>query len=213
MGTGYGKTTTVSPLNTNVTTVELQIHYGMSGRIKLLQNGKPINGNSDPQFGEDYYFNPPSAFDQKCGTYGLGDYTLPRPQCPQTFVCDANKQSKAVQHYAECLNAMSCAMFSGMTTSLASDSQVDLFIHQMVPHHEGAVNMAKALLKMDILPCDDFTADTPECMMNRMMRAVINSQNEQIMQMNGILQRKSVALKPDGCGIEMQSSTAQNVGM
>ena len=39
---------------------------------------------------------------------------------------------------------MNCAMMNGMTTSVkGSESEVALFLHQMIPHHQNAVNMAK----------------------------------------------------------------------
>ncbi|GKY98006.1 hypothetical protein MPSEU_000758700 [Mayamaea pseudoterrestris] len=180
------------------------IHEGMSARIKLLKNGVPINDELTPSI--DYIYTPASDFDKKCGTYQLGDYTLPQSQCPETFVCDTTEKSNDVQAYTNCLNALDCKMFTDMTTSVASDDAVDLFIHQMVPHHENAINMAKALLKLDLLPCDDHTSNSIDCAMNNLLRGVINNQNEQIMAMNGILKRKSVELKAGGCNVEVQSS-------
>lgn len=184
----------------------------MSARIKLLRNGVAINDELVPPLGIDYEYSPASDFDKQCGTFGLGEYVLPQPQCPETFVCDTSQKSASVQDYSKCLDAMNCAMFSGMTTSAATDDAVALFIHQMVPHHENAINMAKALLKLDLTPCEDFTADTPECMMNRLLREIINNQNDQIMQMNGILERKSVALRPGGCTLATQGSNNEAIG-
>ena len=44
---------------------------------------------------------------------------------------------------------MNCAMMVRMTTSVKeSESEVALFIHQMIPHHQNAVNMAKGKLDM-----------------------------------------------------------------
>lgn len=38
--------------------------------------------------------------------------------------------------------------WSGMTTSVKeSESEVALFLHQMIPHHQNAVNMAKGKLE------------------------------------------------------------------
>ena len=182
----------------------VQIHEGMSGRIKLLKNGEPVNEALEPTI--DYVLNPASEFDQKCGTYDLGDYVLPNQFCPETFVCDTSDKSETVQQYSECMNALNCAMFRGMTASAATDDAVALFIHQMVPHHVNAINMAKALLKLDVTPCDDITADTPDCVMNRLLRGVINSQNEQIMQMNNILKSRSFALTAESCDVTIQSS-------
>jgi uncharacterized protein (DUF305 family) len=41
-----------------------------------------------------------------------------------------------------------------MTTD--ATSEIGLFIHQMIPHHQNAVNMAKALLKTGF-SCEDLT--------------------------------------------------------
>ena len=40
---------------------------------------------------------------------------------------------------------MNCAMMSGMTTGVVEGTQSEaaLFLHQMIPHHQNAVNMAK----------------------------------------------------------------------
>jgi uncharacterized protein (DUF305 family) len=34
-----------------------------------------------------------------------------------------------------------------MTTGVMASDETALFIHQMIPHHQNAVNMAKTLLK------------------------------------------------------------------
>lgn len=101
-----------------------QIHQFMSGRIKLLKDGVPINSDNDPPL--DYKYDVPSSFDENCGTYGLEDFQLPHPQCPETFVC-GNQDT-----FSTCLNAMNCRMFIGMTTGVKAASQVALFIHQYV---------------------------------------------------------------------------------
>ena len=39
---------------------------------------------------------------------------------------------------------MNCAMMNGMTSSVKGSASEDaLFLHQMIPHHQNAVNMAK----------------------------------------------------------------------
>ena len=43
---------------------------------------------------------------------------------------------------------MNCHMLAGMTTKATTGSGMALFIHHMVPHHQNAVNMAKATLKL-----------------------------------------------------------------
>jgi len=48
---------------------------------------------------------------------------------------------------------------------------VATFIHQMVPHHNNAVNMAKILLKMDVLDPED----EDDAGMIDMLWAIINA--------------------------------------
>lgn len=80
-------------------------------------------------------------------------------------------------------------MFKGMTTGIKSESEIALFIHQMIPHHQNAVNMAKTLLHSGKTPCDDLTNDEdPLCVMNALTRDIINGQNFQIQQMRAILE-------------------------
>jgi len=45
-------------------------------------------------------------------------------------------------------------MFAGMTTNVNAGSEAALFLHQMIPHHQNAVNMSKALLKTKTLNCE-----------------------------------------------------------
>jgi Domain of unknown function (DUF305) len=66
----------------------------------------------------------------------------------------------------------------GMTTGIRSESEIALFAHQMIPHHQNAVNMAKTLLISGTIPCDDVTDDEdPLCIMNVIVREIINNQN------------------------------------
>ena len=62
-----------------------------------------------------------------------------------------------------------------MRSFLNEDNAVATFIHQMVPHHNNAVNMAKILLKMDVLDADD----EDDAGMIDMLWAIINAQNYQ----------------------------------
>jgi hypothetical protein len=156
----------------------------MSGRIKLMRNGKPLQVDSKlPEIPYDY--NEPSTFDKSCGTFGLSDYQLPNSQCPEKFVC--NKKESTVQKFAECLEAMNCHMFTGMTTSVSARSEAALFLHQMIPHHQNAVNMAKTLLKLGDLECETFDEEEPDCVMYAMGISIVASQNFQIQKMRYLL--------------------------
>jgi len=175
----------------------------MTGRIKLLKNGELINPSDSPPLGYDY--DQPGSFDKQCGTFNLDAFQLPNSQCPSTFVCGANEQSGDAKDFADCINAMNCHMFAGMTTGVTDNSAVALFIHQMIPHHQNAVNMAKALLKTGKAPCDDLTdTDDQECVLQSILREIINNQNMQIQQMQGVLESKGYPEFND-CVVEMKT--------
>ena len=144
----------------------------MSGRIKLLKDGQPISRKNRPRLG--YSYDVPGVFDETCGTYGLDNFQLPHPECPSTFVCNAGPEN---QPFASCIDAMNCHMFAGMTTGMSSQSNVALFIHQMIPHHQNAVNMAKALLMTGDITCEDLTdEEDPLCTMEVILRDIVNGQ-------------------------------------
>jgi hypothetical protein len=157
----------------------------MSGRIKLVDSaGEPLVVDNTPALG--YEYDEVAEFDEKCGTFNTSNYQLPNDQCPDRFVCDVTGEGEGMADFAECLDAMNCAMMVGMTTD--ATSEIGLFIHQMIPHHQNAVNMAKALLKTG-LSCEDLTDDEdPNCIMEGIMREIINGQNAQIQNMRGVLE-------------------------
>ena len=66
---------------------------------------------------------------------------------------------------AECVDSMNYAMIVGMTTSVNQDNAIALFNHQMIPHHQNAVNMCKALFKSGETDCDDL-ADVEDPKLN-----------------------------------------------
>merc|ERR1719171_1465574 len=76
-----------------------------------------------------------------------------------------------------------------MKSILANSDPIVTFIHQMIPHHQNAVNMAKALLKTNTLDA----SDDGDLEMEHMMWAIINGQNFQIHQMQDYLAEKSYA--------------------
>jgi len=180
----------------------------MSGRIKLLKDGAPVNVDPDPPIGYDY--DSPGKFDETCGTHGLDLFQLPNSQCPPTFVCGADQTSDSVQKFSRCINAMNCHMFAGMTTGVRSGSELALFIHQMIPHHQNAVNMAKALLKTGTIHCDDVTDDeNSDCVMEDILRSIINGQNHQIQLMRSVLEEYEL---PAGDECLLDISTASTNG-
>ena len=150
----------------------------MSGRIKLMKEGTVLSEDDAPPLG--YKYDVPSEFDANCGTYGLDEFQLPHPECPATFVCDAEPE---IQPFSSCIDAMNCAMLVGMTTGTNARSEKALFMHQMIPHHQNAVNMAKALLFSGALRCFDVRLETEGCILTVIMHEIINNQNFQIQTM------------------------------
>jgi hypothetical protein len=189
----------------------LQIHHFMAGRIKLLKNGLPINENNMPALG--FSYDIPGPFDKQCGTYGLDAFQLPNPVCPDRFVCGVEGQDEELQSFAECIDAMDCAMMSGMTTGVMASNEAALFIHQMIPHHQNAVNMAKTLLKSGKVVCADLTdEDSQDCVLEGILYEIINGQNHQIQLMNSYLKAKEYP-EEDNCvvGIETVDSSGKQI--
>jgi Domain of unknown function (DUF305) len=191
-----------------------RVHQYMAGRIKLLKNGVPVNAEDDPPM----YFamETQSEFDKMCGTYGLGPFQLPHPQCPERFICDVDDRMRG---FVSCIEAMDCHMLVGMTTKVTSGSELALFIHQMIPHHQNAVNMARALLHAGFLPCDDLTnTEDPYCIMQGLLYSIVAGQNHEIGIMSNVLARLNypqtdecevlVAGLHESSGLEAMSVTA-----
>jgi hypothetical protein len=186
----------------------------MSGRIKLLKDNEPIQQENLPDLG--YEYDEPRGHDTVCGTFGLNAFQLPHAECPQKFVCDAEDESEELQQFAQCIDSMNCAMMAGMSSSVSGNSdETSLFIHQMIPHHQNAVNMAKALLHTGTLSCDDLTdEEIPDCAMEVLLRSIITNQNAQIQVMRGILSSKNMRAEND-CIVEAyvpESSNDDTVG-
>merc|ERR1719362_47479 len=59
------------------------------------------------------------------------------------FMCSDEKN---YDQFASCFDAVNCAMHDQMKVAHTGNCQ-ELFINQMIPHHQNAVNMAKILLK------------------------------------------------------------------
>ena len=166
-----------------------RIHYNMEGSIQLLQNGVPVGGSltSVADFGG--YVDTRSSFDKECGSFGLEKFQLPNPLCPDRFICGIEGVSDKLRHFSKCLEAANCGMMSGMTTGVRATDDASLFVHQMIPHHQNAVNTAKSLLKMGSLLCPDLTDQTnPDCLLESILRSIVSGQNHQIQLMRKFLQ-------------------------
>eukprot|EP01063_Lacrimia_lanifica_P019962 TRINITY_DN27358_c0_g1_i1.p2 TRINITY_DN27358_c0_g1~~TRINITY_DN27358_c0_g1_i1.p2 ORF type:complete len:407 (+),score=157.84 TRINITY_DN27358_c0_g1_i1:55-1275(+) len=156
------------------------IHDNMSGRVKVLSAaGTPRRQADDPPLG--YEYANVSAFDKQCGTYNAGAYEDAATKCPDmTFVCGG--AGHAHEGFARCLAAVDCAMHVEMRSELQNDA-VATFMHQMIPHHANAVNMAKMLLKDGHGAGDDDVTG--------LLWSIINTQNAQITMMRGWLAGRS----------------------
>ena len=174
------------------------VHRYFGARIKLMRDGKIINPLPLPE--HRYVPPPPSEYDQQCGTYGLvaveaapgeigdgwphsqiGDFRLPNKECPREFICEEDKST-----FATCSGAIDCHMFNGMTTN-ENYNEIALFLHQMIPHHQQAVNQAKSLLKTSLLTTGDYTcpkedlgSDDFGCVLTNLILSIINAQNAQV---------------------------------
>jgi len=176
------------------------IHQFMSGRIKLLDEDRnqlqPFA--SDPPI--NYTYDMPGPFDKMCGTYGLDDFQLPNTQCYPTYTCNVPTDPD-IKNFADCIDAMDCAMTVGMTTGASAGSKVALFINQMIPHHQNAINMAKALLKTGKVQCADLTEETDGCALEAILWEIIGNQSFQIQQMKGVADGGGYSVTDD-CEIE-----------
>merc|ERR1719171_1461061 len=161
------------------------VHNYMAGRIKVYENGAPLNSEDTPALLKEP--DVVSEYDQSCGTVGVGDYTRASGKCPaDAFICTEGDETPEQLLFGECMYALDCHMQYNMKSILANSDPIVTFIHQMIPHHENAVNMAKALLKTNTLDA----SDEGDLEMEHMMWAIINGRHFQIHQMQDYLAAK-----------------------
>jgi len=174
------------------------LHAGMTGRIKLIgSNGSMMSETNTPEI--PYKYSHISDFDKSCGTYDLERFqTTTNPHCPLSFICYDG--AGTIGEMVECINAMNCAMLTGMTVhygDAGKDSRMNdviLFLREMLPHHQNAVNMAKNLLQSGEVKCslegpvEEGDPLTAGCLLDPIVRAVINVQSKQIQVMRGLLE-------------------------
>jgi len=188
------------------------VHQFMTGRIKFVgEDGRaliPQNTKIIP-----YEYQQPDEYDLSCGTIGISSSRLPNDQCPETFVCnrpDAITKPKE-NKFADCVDSMNCAMIKGMTTMVNMQSSIALFNHQMIPHHQQAVNMCKALDVAGGTECDDIVVDEdePKCILKVLCQEIINVQNAQIQTMRGVLAQLNLK-ESDDCIVEIKNDDSDD---
>lgn len=204
------------------------IHGGMSGKINVcdidVQAGKcvprPVEGiNKKGGYIVDtpvnlYSHSVPLRYDQRCGSTGLAGYSPGRNydrHCKgKVFMCSIEQK---YDHFANCFDAVNCAMHAKMKVEYTGNCQ-ELFINQMIPHHQNAVNMAKTTLlylgSSLTIPCDDDPSkQCPDVEATDLLREIIQKQNTQIQYMREYLSTISGALaKPVMCTDPTRKATA-----
>lgn len=122
------------------------IHPGMSGLMNVTDapsEGVMLNQLQQP-FDLNEYHVPLDPADVLCGTAETAPY-LDEPDsfCPnQQFLCEASGST-----FSMCMEAIDCKMNYEMRVIEQEENPLAVFMHQMIPHHENAVNMAKIALK------------------------------------------------------------------
>lgn len=166
------------------------IHNGMSGRIKLVTGERSTTHLQAANLPALYTHSVPANFDNGCGTFGLDAYSGAKI-CPaqdtNKFLCAADNATTAVTNFNECLHAMDCAMHTEMRVAAHHDDPLTTFMHQMIPHHHNAVNMAKTVLKQVVLDSNN----DPDGEVANLLWSIVNEQNMQITMMEGWLSDRS----------------------
>jgi len=222
---GYGAF--VTALNFDVDDIDQDIFYfchvhsGMTARIKLIgADGEMTSDENSPEI--PYEYSCVSPFDRECGTYNLEQFQPDaNPMCPASFVCYDGAGTLADS--VKCVNSMDCAMLHGMTVVYGDEgmdsrmNDVILFLRNMIPHHQNAVNMAKNLLisgEVDCVlegPVEEGDVVSTACLLDPIVRSIINTQNSQIQAMQGLLEQFGVPETHD-CVVVSGAAAVNSVG-
>jgi uncharacterized protein (DUF305 family) len=153
------------------------IHKGMSGVIVQVDaDGEPLQAERTPTVPYEYQTVTPE--EAVCGTYNTASYTRDSGSCPPDSFVFCDDGAGTDQTFSDCMWALDCAMQVEMRVDLSADKMA-AFVHQMIPHHDNAVNMAKTLLKLGANP-DGSLPNDPDGEFLEMIWSIINEQNEQI---------------------------------
>jgi len=156
------------------------IHSGMSGLINVTDPAPDANVLIQP-WDPSAYYTARDSFDEACGTSGLEQFGVDYDEfCPNMeFVCPGNLDTQ----YVSCLEAVNCQMNFEMRVPVEVDPLLN-FMHEMIPHHVNAVNMARFAMKF---ASTSPGYDDPDFAIPEMMLAIINAQNMQIQNMEAFL--------------------------
>ena len=90
------------------------------------------------------YYLQTDKFDAVCGTSEVSRFHAYKNKfCPgQNFLC----QTRHNKEFSSCMEAIGCKMNYEMRVEEDSNPLV-VFMHQMIPHHVNAVNMARIALR------------------------------------------------------------------
>lgn len=179
------------------------VHNEMSGRIKVLdEDGVPVSAADEPEIPYEYYV--PSAYDAACGTTGTEPFRESAGVCAHDMMfCPSGNETEEVSEFIDCMYALDCQMDFQMRVNVHPTDPIKLFMDQMIPHHENAVNMAKTLLIRNF----DLDADVTDMLWN-----IINTQNFQINTMQTWLESNGYATDADACPLLKDSSSWFKMG-
>eukprot|EP00899_Mesostigma_viride_P026299 jgi/Mesvir1/6854/Mv26571-RA.1 len=176
-----GSTITLTITDPNIREIfyYCHVHNAMVGRILIngSRSDAPLIPLARPEV--------PSGYDAVCGTADTARYypdSQPSLCGNDTFLCYGEGEGVDARglQFARCMEAIDCRMHYGMHVKLTPNDPVATFMHQMIPHHLNAVNMARILLKaMGEQNLEPEVVD--------LMYTIINEQNAQVTDMKAWL--------------------------
>jgi uncharacterized protein (DUF305 family)/plastocyanin len=164
------------------------IHSKMSGKIIIQNADGSAYTPKNPTAQALYAASGPSGADAMCGTHGVKEYAPGGSKaCAERFLCGTLDTD-----FEKCMQAIDCKMNQDMKSYTKADQEdkVAIFMEQMIPHHENAVNMAKILLKH--VPADKITSAIDEDGLTHILNDIVAQQNYQIHQFRNYLGGKKV---------------------
>ena len=176
---GYGVKITI-PANSKTKTFFYfcHIHAGMSGYMEVTDANESHNtlklaGADD--LGDTYYGTPSAAFDNKCGTFDVDPYHSKQDEfcSKQDFLCD-----RTGSDFSNCMQAINCKMNYMMRVKEVADNPLAVFMQQMIPHHENAVQMSRIAMK-HATKAKGYDSEVED-----LLRSIMATQNHQIQTMN-----------------------------